>query len=576
MARRDTRRSVRADDRLPAGLKWKGILVALIGCGVAVGLWLQSDVLFESPGADRLPVLPDLTGQPRALIDHLRTADRAARERPTVAGAVSALGMAYHADVFYDEAAQCYALGEALDPGDWRWPYYAALIQKELGASTAAADCLRRVTALNPDFTPAWFRLGEAALKLGRSDEAETAFRKAIQTGREHPPPPGGPLGFPMTAYATHGLARLALERNDPEEARLLLEALIEAIETFGPAHRLLGRAYQELGREEDAGERLARAAGYPPYPPPSDAMVDALARVSCSATYLLKQMGVAEQNQDGVWAEYLARRALKVNPDDPELLVGLGILLLRLQRPDEALSYIESYREQAPNDFHTLTTIGYGLVNSGRPGKAEAFLQEVLNKNPGATRVYNALGFALARLERFDEAIHMCQEALTIDPNDVDAHNNLAAFLGHEGRFDEAVAHYHEALRIGVNPAEAYTNLGRMFAERGKFDEAREYLEAALQIRPNYIKAHNNLGIIQAQQGAYKQARAHLEKVLRISPEYEKAYLNLGQILVQQGELDEAASCLETVLRIRPDYADAHNSLAVVLVKKGAYARAL
>ena len=107
-------------------------------------------------------------------------------------------------------------------------------------------------------------------------------------------------------------------------------------------------------------GHRLppsATPSGTPPYPPPSDAMIDALARESCSATYLLKQMGVAQQNQDGVWAEYLARRAVKVDPEDPELQAGLGILLLRLQRPDEALSYIEQYRKRAPNDVQTLTT---------------------------------------------------------------------------------------------------------------------------------------------------------------------------------------------------------------------------
>jgi hypothetical protein len=79
-----------------------------------------------------LPVVPVLLGQSTAIRAHLLEADRVAREQPTPANAVGALGLASHADMFYDEAQRAYGVAERLS-GDWRWSYYSALAVASLG-----------------------------------------------------------------------------------------------------------------------------------------------------------------------------------------------------------------------------------------------------------------------------------------------------------------------------------------------------------------------------------------------------------------------------------------------------------
>ena len=76
--------------------------------------------------------------------------------------------MAYHSDMFYEQAEQSYAVAEALSPSTWRWTYYRALVQDARGEADGLVLGLRKVVAAAPEFSPAWWRLGDAEFKAGR------------------------------------------------------------------------------------------------------------------------------------------------------------------------------------------------------------------------------------------------------------------------------------------------------------------------------------------------------------------------------------------------------------------------
>ena len=114
----------------------------------------------------RLPVIPVVPGQSTAIRAHLLEADRLAREHPTSANAVGALGLAYHADMFYDEAQRAYGVAERLS-GDWRWSYYRALARGARGDIEGLTIGLNRVMTAMPGFSPAWCQLGDAEFKAG-------------------------------------------------------------------------------------------------------------------------------------------------------------------------------------------------------------------------------------------------------------------------------------------------------------------------------------------------------------------------------------------------------------------------
>ena len=458
--------------------------------------------------AARLPDLPELSGQPPALREHLETADRAARDRPTSAEAVGALGLAYHADLFLDHADRAYAAAEALDGGAWRWTYYRALAAGTRGDTDALADGLRRVAAAAPDFGPAWWRLGEAEFKAGHHGRAAEAWRRVLALGDPTPTPdpataapapeaPDGttvrPPGPPVSAYAALGLARVALVEGDAAGAARLLEDATAAAPGFGPAFRLLGDAYATLGRTDDAGRAVRTADRLPQYESYLDPLAEALLHESRSTTFLLQQAATADMATNAGWREYLIRRALAFDPDHDVALAELATLYRVVRRYEEALELLERRRRRRPGDFGVLADIGRCLSGLGRYREAEEMLRRALEGLDDAATRY-ALGLALDGAGRLSEAIAEYRRALDRNPNHPEALNNLGVALAAEGRMDEAARHFERLIALDAGNADAHANLGHALAARGARARAAGAFREALRLDPDHAGARGGL----------------------------------------------------------------------------------
>ncbi|MFK7928176.1 MAG: tetratricopeptide repeat protein [Myxococcota bacterium] len=142
-----------------------------------------------------------------------------------------------------------------------------------------------------------------------------------------------------------------------------------------------------------------------------------------------------------------LAKRILKINPDDPEALA----ILAYYQYLDEDLD------------------------------GAEDTYDKYIQTNPDDPAGYNNKALVFKRRGDYETEEHLYRVALTLHSDDYTALNNLAVNLGHQHRFDEALAILDQLKTL--DPDEPYTDLHRskVYAEMGKDDEALNYLEKAL-----------------------------------------------------------------------------------------------
>ena len=506
-------------------------LLAVLAVG-AVGLRVRA----RAVAVAFLPPMPDVMGQPAPVVDHLRQADLRARRDPTSADAVGALGMAYHADLFYAPAAAAYRVAAALDPADWRWTYYLALLHLERGDVEPAAETLRTVVAAKPELATAWLRLGDAEFKRARYKEADEAYTRASRAPSDETTlatAVARRAAIPIGAYATLGRARVALQQDQLDSARQALEGIVAGTPRFGAAHRLLAETYRRLGRAHDASLHLARAAALPAYNAPPDAMVDALARESRSSVLLLKQASAADLVRDGPWREYLVRRALEFNERNPDVVYEMGALLQQLKRPEEALTYFNRHLEMVDDDQQTLVQIGKCNADLGRFQDAEAALRRAVSGADDAVGFYN-LGYVVEQLGREAEAERNYARALELNPGLAAAHTNLGTALARRGRFADATAHLTEAVRLEPGSAGAYNNLGGVFLQQRQFDLAAGQFQSALELNPEHADAHANLGAALAQQGLFDEAIRHFDEALRIDPRHAAASANRKAVLTR------------------------------------------
>ena len=470
-------------------------LVILVAVAIAVGVRVIS-----RRSVDRVPAPSAAAGLSPAVTEHLRGRYAAAAQAPGDIAAVGPLCIAYHADMLFDLADRCYVVASELESSNWRWQYFRTMMLTERGGGDELVAMLRDVITQAPQFGPAWLRLADAEFKAANYDAAAQAWRHV----RELPEPaaePGDPphvVEFPMRAYATLGLARVALVKNDADRARDLLEHLTMATPNFGPGFRLLGDAYRALGGAADADRAVYRAGRLLAYSPYGDPMMDVLARESRNSTLLLRLASEATLSVNAPWSEYLARRAAEFDPGNPEAVLKLARVLRTVERNDEALALFQKYRELVPGDVQVLAHIGSCLSAMGRYEEAETYFRQALARLDDPVTHYN-MGLLLSVTGRLDAAIAEYQRALERDPLQVDARGNLAIALVRQGKLDRAAKELTTLIEQDPDNASAHTNLGLVLLQQGHREQARAQLQDALRLDPTLAQAAEALRSLNA-----------------------------------------------------------------------------
>ncbi len=519
MARQRQRPAEAPKKRARGPLVWF-VVAAIVAAGGAYA-WLERE---RSMAAARLPAPPTLAGAPPALVQHVTTADAAARSSPRDPALVGALGMAYHADLFYQEALAAYAEATRLEPSNWRWTYYSALVHLERGDAALASNALRDVVQARPQFGLAWWRAGESAFKQAKFDEAEAAYKQAASQ------PPQVQEEAEFVPLATVGQARIALNKGDAKSAIAILEKLAGDWPRLGAIHRVLADAYRAIGRPEDAERRAARAATLRAYTAPRDPLIEALADQSHSSVFLLRHAASLDLRQSAARREQLVRRAVEVDRDNPDVLSELASLLQQLGRPADAVPYLTQHLGMVPGDQQSLIQLGKCYTDLGRLDEAERSLREALAAGDDAVGYYN-LGLVLERGDRLQEAEASYRRAVSLGPGLASARNNLGLLLARSERLSEAESHLRESIRLDPGSPDAYSNLSVVLLQLGKIQDAEQLLRTAIDVDPAHADAHANLGVIRARVGDLESARAHLAEALRINPRHENARRNMDAI---------------------------------------------
>ena len=144
---------------------------------------------------------------------------------------------------------------------------------------------LRQALIRDPNSWKYHLGMGRAEEALGRAEEAEASFRRAVDLAHEADPRPGVSLGlflerrgrfeeaivpldvvlkrFPTSAEAHTYLGRALLEQGKAAEAIPHLESAVALAPSSAQAHLLLAKAYIREGRAAEAQSHFEAAARY-------------------------------------------------------------------------------------------------------------------------------------------------------------------------------------------------------------------------------------------------------------------------------------------------------------------------
>ena len=385
-----------------------------------------------------------------------------------------------------------------------------------------AEATLQKAIALDARRVDAWFMLGMTCRSLGRPSQAIDACRQAVRLDVGHAAA-HNLLGILLAETGRSAEAIDEFERAlaiSPDNADthfnlglvfLREQRLDETIEAF--------RATIELRPEHADAQAMLRqcapaAAPSPVAPGATKSLVGATIFAAPSEHDAEKstdvQLDMVQQlfeRGDFAAAEAACRQALRTSPLHQRATHDLGVILLALRRPNEAVVELQRAIDIVPANALSHYSMGCALLELKNNAEAVKHLQESLRLQPDFAAAHTSLGQILTTCRRFHEAEIHLRHALELQPSKALCYYNLGGILVRDGRFSDAEALYRRAVELMPDYAAAWDGLGCALAGRAQYAAAERCYDRALEIEPTSLTVRAGRSTVLLAQGRWLEA---------------------------------------------------------------------
>ncbi len=267
--------------------------------------------------------------------------------------------------------------------------------------------------------------------------------------------------------------------------------------------------------------------------------------------------------------AQRYFERALELQPNHVNGLFGLGTVLRRQGRMEEALATFEHLRVLDPLDVHFRFSAAFTQQLLRDYEASDRTYVSVMDGGADLPMLYAARAhLALARTGSVEEAARVLQQGTgaAVDNDFTRFVTADLALMG--GRYREVLLRTAEwstdvlDSQVGYVPvawlrASAYRGLGETDSARAQDAIAVRLLEERVRSHPTDARAHSTLGRVYATTGRDDDAVRHAELAVELMPPSHDAVLapfrveDLATVYVLTGRHDEAIATLEALLAV-------------------------
>jgi non-specific serine/threonine protein kinase len=181
----------------------------------------------------------------------------------------------------------------------------------------------------------------------------------------------------------------------------------------------------------------------------------------------------------DAEGATRAAKKAVEIDPEDPEAYTILGDALIRNGQTAAGFAELERAVDVGQGHLGARARLARQLFDHGRLDEAAAEFRKILDYAPDFPTALNNLGVIALSRGNYVDAIKYLKRLLEVSPDDYAA-SNLGTAYFYLDRMEEAIEAFHRAVELGPdhpvlkqNLAEAYEKVGDVSAAQGWFAKA-------------------------------------------------------------------------------------------------------
>ncbi len=397
----------------------------------------------------------------------------------------------------------------------------------EKGNFSAAVKSYDEALKIIPDFPEAEYQKGNALLSLNKTDDAEKAFRRAIELRDD--------WSLPITA-----LGALLVEKREFGEAESLLTQALE----LDDSNVLANSALTDLRLKTNASAEILKNLLEKLRFLTSKAKPPASVWASRAALeYAIGNKSAAKSSLD---------RALLIDPDNKNALMTRGEIALSEADIDSALKDAETVSKLAPNSLPGKIFLARVYYAKGNSAEAKQLLDSIENPTAEAISLRNKLLLGetenaellekqletdpknaailgrlctLQRVKNPQKALEYCRRASEAEPSNINHAIDFGAALILTKQFERAVSVLKQIAAIAPDNFTARAYLAAALFQLKRHAEAiQEYLWLTKK-QPDLAIAYYFLAISYDVLGQYLNAMAHYQQFLKLADKTQNQF---------------------------------------------------
>lgn len=453
----------------------------------------------------------------------------------------------------------------------------AGLKDEQMATSdpTQAAAYVQNIQQYTPKWVKMYYLQARYLLQAGRPQEAAQAFERTLKLSSNHKP-----------SMVEFGIMNFTQFRQPDKALNYITGALkskgLMSRQLEAKAHHTLARIFVERRDLSEALEHAEKAFELNP----SDNLVKSLvvelggnAQISADANKNNTLVFEGDQHAregDCLMAQALFKSAFEADPKNAQAAMKTAKCLKTLNRPREAISWLEKAIKVDPN----LTTAYLLLADYHSEAydfrRAETVLNTVSRKFPNQYEILRGYGLVAFRQNRLKEALGYLTRALRGYEGDIDTLILLAKTNLEAKDYQKALSFAARALELDRANVEAHIIYGRTLAPFKGLDAAINYMrEQRTQFSRN-IEYPLAIAELYRDTGRCSMAVSEFSAVIEWRPDTKAAHVGLGECYFLEGNVPKALKAFFDAAYYDPSDADPFVRIGTIYISANRYAEAI
>jgi tetratricopeptide (TPR) repeat protein len=356
---------------------------------------------------------------------------------------------------------------------------------------SSAESEYRQAIQINPDFAPAYYRLGLLQIRQEHPTAAGQSLARAVDLD-------------PKNLDARLQLGNQLVASTQYSGARQQAQAVLQQDGKNAGAYRLLGQVALRQRQFIDAENELKQAISLDPHEPQTYEVLGL-------AQLLDAEYGAAEKS---------FQTAVEIKPDDPQTWIDLA----------------EFYKGQ------------------NAPDRAEQILRQGIVRDPKAVELPVALAGLYLEHKRLADAKHLLDQVEADENNYPDGRRGVASFYLENGDAASALDRFRALVSKNESDQAAARKVAECYLQLARWNDADQWLDQHDKEHKDpdsrLLRARGDLGALRL-----RDAAAELESLVKDSPDLPAVYFYLAQVDTAQEQPAQAQEALSDALRVQPGY---------------------